>query len=234
MGQALTDRVPKRLLALIGLLVFYGMIGLTYVVATPVFKSPDEDLHVRYIQYLVENRTLPHYEGVVLSMRQEASQPPLYYALAALATGWIDYSDFDSVAQPYAYATIGRADIPGNRNAFVHVASRVAHPDGHRVGCLDSPSLERGVWSGRGGLHVLYRSLSICFRVNTVMALRPRRWLPRRPVFCSSPQPLTTTCWRRPSRLCVWRCSYTEHGTAGDAGWCWASGLSSALQRSRN
>ncbi len=130
MGQALTDRVPKRPLALIGLLVVYGMIGLTYVVATPVFESPDEDLHVRYIQYLVENRTLPHYEGVVLSMRQEASQPPLYYALAALATGWIDYSDFDSVAQPYAYATIGRADIPGNRNAFMHVAPASPLPTG--------------------------------------------------------------------------------------------------------
>ena len=98
----------------------YLAIALTYVLAVPAFESPDEDLHLRYVQYIVENRSLPLYEGTVLPMRQEASQPPLYYALAAAMTSWIDYADFDALATPYPFAVIGRADVPGNRNAFIH------------------------------------------------------------------------------------------------------------------
>jgi len=115
----------KGLIILIGL---YLVVGATYVVTTPVFESPDEDLHVQYIRFLVANRSLPVYAGTILPMRQEASQPPLYYMIAAIATSWVDWSDFDAVAAHYPNAVIGRADIPGNRNAFVHTPAESALP----------------------------------------------------------------------------------------------------------
>ncbi len=120
--------LQRRSLAI--LLGVYVAIALTYVVAIPAFESPDEDLHLRYVQYLVWNRALPTYEGTVLPMRQEASQPPLYYVMAAALTAWVDYTDFDALATPNPFAVIGRADLPGNRNAFMHTATGWAMPGG--------------------------------------------------------------------------------------------------------
>jgi hypothetical protein len=54
-------------------------------------------------------------------LRQEASQPPLYYILGALATFWINTEDAEELLWYNPQANIGKPTEPGNKNVFVHV-----------------------------------------------------------------------------------------------------------------
>ena len=73
------------------------------------------------VRELAEGRGLPVQEiGLITPYRQEGSQTPLYYGVAALLTSWIDISDFD---QRYVYNPFGQAGIPGtlvNANMMRH------------------------------------------------------------------------------------------------------------------
>lgn len=67
----------------LGLFAFGGLIRIVYTVITPYFiKNHDLHGHLVYINYLVDNKTLPdtHYSW-------ESFQPPLYYAISAISSG---------------------------------------------------------------------------------------------------------------------------------------------------
>lgn len=70
-------------------LAFFGL-GLIYSLVTPAFEAPDEIGHFYYAVYLVTHRALPVQTMGALG---EAHQPPLYYALMALATLPADLND---------------------------------------------------------------------------------------------------------------------------------------------
>jgi 4-amino-4-deoxy-L-arabinose transferase-like glycosyltransferase len=106
---------------LLRLAVLYILIGTVYAVSTPLFEKPDEDGHYGYILYLREHHALPPLsfsEG----FPSEYKQPPLYYAIASILTGWLP-----GVAEPERLlATNPYMDfsVPGyrndNRNVFLH------------------------------------------------------------------------------------------------------------------
>jgi len=104
------------------ILLAYLGVATIYNVTVPLFETPDEYHHYFYVKHLADGNGLP----VQVPERgdlwaQEGSQPPLYYALAALATRWIDTSDAYELLWFNAHANIGNPTLPGNKNRFVHL-----------------------------------------------------------------------------------------------------------------
>ncbi len=106
-------------------LVLFVALGVLYSTTTPLFEAPDEQWHFAFVQHVATGYGLPvqTLEKPAHLARQEASQPPLYYWLAAGLTFWIDTSDFPSIVWEnphYGY------DVPGivddNKNLFIHTS----------------------------------------------------------------------------------------------------------------
>lgn len=64
-------------------LLLYLLLAGWYSLTVPLWEAPDEVAHFRYVQHLRETGRLPVQQVGVLG---EAHQPPLYYAVAALAS----------------------------------------------------------------------------------------------------------------------------------------------------
>ena len=71
-----------------GLLLAFVFLSLAYSVANPLHEATDELRHFRFVQHIVQRHSLP-VQGA-MSCSAQGHHPPLYYAIAALATGWID------------------------------------------------------------------------------------------------------------------------------------------------
>ncbi len=105
-------------------LALFAALGSLYSVTTPLFEAPDEQWHFAFVQYVATGRGLPVQADPPAHLaRQEGSQPPLYYLLAAAATFWIDTSDYPGIVWEnphYGY------NVPGivndNKNLFIHTA----------------------------------------------------------------------------------------------------------------
>jgi 4-amino-4-deoxy-L-arabinose transferase-like glycosyltransferase len=105
------------------ILIAYVILGTVYNVLVPPFEAPDEVWHYLYVKHFAEGGRLPIYEeGVSFPMRQEASQPPLFYLLNGWATAWIDTRDAEQVIQYNPHAAVGTAAPWGNRNMMAHTS----------------------------------------------------------------------------------------------------------------
>lgn len=116
----------NRTLALI--LVLFTTLGAIYSAAVPVFEASDEKWHYPMVKYVADNWALPvQVPGVETAWRQEGSQPPLYYVLAAAATFWINTSDMEAVRHLNPHVDAG-ATPDGNVNLAVHQPERETFP----------------------------------------------------------------------------------------------------------
>jgi MFS family permease len=100
-------------------LAAFLVLATAYNVAVPVLEKPDEKWHYPYVQNIADGKGLPVYgQG---AWNQEGGQGPLYYALAAAATLWVDDGDFGILARWNPFFT-PLADRPrnDNPNRFVH------------------------------------------------------------------------------------------------------------------
>ncbi len=81
-------------------LILAGFVGLAgwVSVANPLFESTDEIRHYRYARALVMEQRLP-IQGQE-DVRTQSHHPPLYYALTALATGWLPSDHTATFEQP--------------------------------------------------------------------------------------------------------------------------------------
>ncbi|MBI2863509.1 MAG: glycosyltransferase family 39 protein [Chloroflexi bacterium] len=90
-------RRPSRV-RLWHVLVLFAFIGLTYCLIVPDYEASEEPHHLGYVRYLIDNRSLPPPDperGVARpGGESETHQPPLYYAIVALATSWIRTPEF--------------------------------------------------------------------------------------------------------------------------------------------
>lgn len=114
-------RPPRPLLVLLGIFV---VLALLYSVTTPLFEAPDEQWHFAFVQHVAQGRGLPEQALPLQHLaRQEGSQPPLYYALAAALTFWIDTSNYPAMVWENPHYGF---DVPGvvndNKNLFIHTA----------------------------------------------------------------------------------------------------------------
>lgn len=110
--------MTRGLAVILGL---YLVLGGVYSVTTPIFEASDELWHYPFIRHLAAGGSLPVQDPAQVGpWRQEGSQPPLYYALGALATAWIDTSDADAVRWLNPHADMGTVREDRNVNMVIH------------------------------------------------------------------------------------------------------------------
>mgnify|MGYP001364690672 CR=1 FL=1 len=114
--------------AMAGVLVLFLALGVIYSLVTPVFEASDELWHYPVVKHIADGSGLPVQDPASPAMwNQEGSQPPLYYALAALVTAWIDTDDLGERLWYNPHANVGKPLAPGNKNMIVHT-DREAFP----------------------------------------------------------------------------------------------------------
>jgi 4-amino-4-deoxy-L-arabinose transferase-like glycosyltransferase len=106
--------------AITTILVAFILLSTTYSVVTPIFEAPDELQHYFFVQHLADGEGLPVITGPVPDIQAEVHQPPLYYALGALVTFWIDTGPLTDFVWPNPHAQIGVPTASGNVNMVVH------------------------------------------------------------------------------------------------------------------
>ncbi|MCL4396114.1 MAG: DUF2142 domain-containing protein [Chloroflexi bacterium] len=102
----------------------FVVLGVVYSVVTPIFEAGDEIWHYPFVQYLATGHSLPVQDPNVQTLwEQEGGQPPLYYALGAAATFWIDTGDLTDRLWRNPEARIGIPLDYGNKNLVVHTSA---------------------------------------------------------------------------------------------------------------
>jgi 4-amino-4-deoxy-L-arabinose transferase-like glycosyltransferase len=101
--------------------LLFIILGLGYSTFTPIFENSDETLHYPYIKHLADGLGLPLAAPGQL-WNQEGTQPPLYYAIVAASTFWIDSDNLPELLQrnPHWRFTEVRALINDNQNLVLH------------------------------------------------------------------------------------------------------------------
>lgn len=120
--------IHQRLLGLI--IAAYLGLAILYSVITPLFEASDELWHYPMVKYLADHglQLPPQNPEAPGPWRQEGSQPPLYYLLAAVLTSGVDTSDMEFVRRINPHADIGVIRPDGNVNMIVHRPDAEAFP----------------------------------------------------------------------------------------------------------
>lgn len=97
------------------------ILGLGYSTLTPIFENSDETLHYPYIKHLADGQGLP-LATPGQPWNQEGTQPPLYYAIVAASTFWINTDNLPEHLQtnPHWLFTEVRSLINDNQNLVLH------------------------------------------------------------------------------------------------------------------
>ena len=72
------------------IIVIYVALAVTYSVVVPIGRGADEWAHYWYAQFIADNGRLPASPAEREAAGYKSDWPPLYHALAAGLTGWID------------------------------------------------------------------------------------------------------------------------------------------------
>ena len=93
----------KHRLALI-IIMGHFVFGMLYSVSVPIWEAYDEWGHYPYVRYIATHYSLPPRNRRLVEHNDTVvSQPPLYYILGAVATSWIDTSDWrDPIENRYS------------------------------------------------------------------------------------------------------------------------------------
>lgn len=103
------------------ILALYGLLAGAYAVVNPPFEAPDEDHHVAYAHRLASGGGLPVLDPARPdALAQEATQPPLYYALTGLVWRALESSPVLRLPPRNPHANLGVPLLPGNKNHFLH------------------------------------------------------------------------------------------------------------------
>jgi 4-amino-4-deoxy-L-arabinose transferase-like glycosyltransferase len=104
------------------ILLAFLLLSFSYSIINPLHEATDELRHYRFVRYLVENGRLP-VQGEE-ACRSQSHHPPLFYALGALATAWIEADHplcYTPPANPfwaYRYGDVG----VDNKAQYLHGA----------------------------------------------------------------------------------------------------------------
>jgi hypothetical protein len=96
-------------------------LGAGYSLLTPAFENSDETLHYPFVKHLADGQGLPLAIPDQL-WGQEGTQPPLYYAVVAASTFWLDSDNLPDLLQrnPHWLFTEVRATLNDNQNLVLH------------------------------------------------------------------------------------------------------------------
>jgi 4-amino-4-deoxy-L-arabinose transferase-like glycosyltransferase len=148
----------------------FMLLAVAYSVIVPIFESPDELWHYPFVWHLARTGALPVQDLAHPQLwRQEGSQPPLYYMLAALLTAPVPAGDLPALIYPNPHADIGLISPDGNANIVVHT--------------------EREAWPWQGAVLAVHlaRFFSVLLGTGVILviyALGRTLW-PERPTFAS-------------------------------------------------
>jgi 4-amino-4-deoxy-L-arabinose transferase-like glycosyltransferase len=96
-------------------------VGALYSLVTPIFEASDELSHYPVVKHIADGRGLiVQNREAETAWKQEGSQPPLYYVIAALATAWIDTGDLEALLWENPHVNIGKPLAHGNKNLVIH------------------------------------------------------------------------------------------------------------------
>ncbi|MCB0197258.1 MAG: glycosyltransferase family 39 protein, partial [Anaerolineae bacterium] len=111
----------RQALYLGGFVALFIILGLGYSSLTPIFENSDETLHYPYVKHIADGSGLPLAVPDQL-WNQEGTQPPLYYAIVAVTTFWIDTDNLLDHLQrnPHWLFTDVRSVINDNQNLVLH------------------------------------------------------------------------------------------------------------------
>lgn len=103
------------------LLAAFAALVLLHGWATPLFEAPDEVWHYAYVRWLAEGHGLPSMRDDASGANQEVSQPPLYYAVAALLDAPFPDDDLQALFwhnPNFGYQAPGT--VADNKNMLIH------------------------------------------------------------------------------------------------------------------
>lgn len=103
------------------LLVTFAVLVLLHNWATPLYEAPDEVWHDAYVRWLAQGNGLPSLDDDASGAGQEAAQPPLYYAVAALLRYPFDDGDWHTRLwhnPHFGYQSLDNA--LDNKNMLIH------------------------------------------------------------------------------------------------------------------
>lgn len=110
-------RRPHTGWILAAILLLHVTLATWYSVTLPLGEAPDELPHFTYVRYLAQHGRLP-----TTTEEHEAFQPPLYYAVGALLTFWIE----DDPAVPFAQRANAHYDVldpQSPKNLLLHTSA---------------------------------------------------------------------------------------------------------------
>jgi len=101
------------------------VLAIIYSLVTPPFEAGDESRHYAVVKYMADtghliNQNDPKIRDIQHHWSHEGNQPPLYYALAAALTFWIDTGSWDDVFWYNPHTTIGNPLRLDNKNITIH------------------------------------------------------------------------------------------------------------------
>ena len=105
------------------ILLAFVIFSFSASIINPLFEATDELRHYRFVQHIIQNRSLPVQGEVGCSA--QGHHPPLFYALGALATFWIDTGRpvcsqlEDNPFWQYRYWEVG----DDNKNLYLHTSA---------------------------------------------------------------------------------------------------------------
>jgi 4-amino-4-deoxy-L-arabinose transferase-like glycosyltransferase len=119
--QNLKSKIQNHPAAALTLLTFI-ILAVVYSLVTPPFEAGDESRHYAVVKYMADTGRLPVQESgeAQIHWSHEGNQPPLYYALAAALTFWIDTGGWNDVYWYNPHTTIGDPLRPDNKNITIH------------------------------------------------------------------------------------------------------------------
>ncbi|MDI7274766.1 MAG: DUF2142 domain-containing protein, partial [Anaerolineae bacterium] len=107
--------------AIWGVVLAFVALATTYSVVTPLFEAPDELFHFALVRHLAEGGGLPVLDPANQGpWQQEGGQPPLYYALTALAVRWVPTDDLSEITRRNPYVDVGVMGVSSNPSMVIH------------------------------------------------------------------------------------------------------------------
>ncbi|HET90164.1 MAG TPA: hypothetical protein ENN99_05425 [Chloroflexi bacterium] len=104
------------------LLALYLLLAVAYSLASPLYEPTDELRHVRYARHIAVYHALPVQQAD--APRAQSHHPPLYYALAALVSGWVPVEQdvyYEPATNPYWGYRAWEVGVD-NKNQYLHSA----------------------------------------------------------------------------------------------------------------
>lgn len=160
--------------AFTAIVVAFAILTQAYSAFLPTYEGPDEYQHMAYILLVRQQGRLPHPEFDFDSpVRQESSQPPLYYVTAALYSFALpfDYGNVSSNPPSNPWRGLGAPeDYMDNRNTYMMI------PGGHIMDDTLLNEIQIASWLRRFSL--VYGVLTLITVYAGALTLWPtQRWL---------------------------------------------------------